>query len=55
MYIVGEEKGIESLTYNKLYEETRLYAAALKKLGLQIGDRVTCKHNNLLFISIVIF
>lgn len=33
----------EQITYAKMYEEVKLYAAAFKKNGLKAGDRMACK------------
>ena len=30
-----------------MFEEVKIYAAALRKNGLKIGDRVTCKYKGL--------
>lgn len=40
----GEDRNVERLTFKQLYEETKIYAAALRKMGLKIGDRVACKY-----------
>ncbi|XP_055933306.1 acetoacetyl-CoA synthetase-like isoform X1 [Argiope bruennichi] len=39
---VDEEENEEYITYAELYEEVERYAAAFRKSGLQMGDRVAC-------------
>ncbi|KAG8195201.1 hypothetical protein JTE90_027944 [Oedothorax gibbosus] len=36
----------ETFTYNEVFEEVRLFAAALKKSGVSVGDRVACYMSN---------
>ncbi|XP_071035610.1 acetoacetyl-CoA synthetase isoform X3 [Parasteatoda tepidariorum] len=43
MICIEEEGGVdERITYSELYEEVERYAAAFRKNGLQMGDRVAC-------------
>ncbi|KFM82955.1 Acetoacetyl-CoA synthetase, partial [Stegodyphus mimosarum] len=42
----SEDGNIEKITYAEMYEEARLYAAALRKFGLKKGDIVACYMSN---------
>ncbi|GIX96389.1 acetoacetyl-CoA synthetase [Caerostris extrusa] len=37
----------ETITYNEIYEQTKLYAAAFRKHGLKVGDRVAYYISNI--------
>ncbi|GIY39602.1 acetoacetyl-CoA synthetase [Caerostris darwini] len=37
----------ETITYTEIYEQTKLYAAAFRKLGLKVGDRVAYYISNI--------
>ncbi|CAL1286789.1 unnamed protein product [Larinioides sclopetarius] len=39
---IDEEENEEYITYAELYEEVERYAAAFRKSGLQMGDRIAC-------------
>lgn len=41
---VDELGNRETFTYAEVFEKVKLYAAAFRKLGLTIGDRVSCKY-----------
>lgn len=55
MYNTGEDREVEQLTFKELYEETRIYAAAFRKMGLQIGDIVACKCYCSIFFNSLLF
>ncbi|GFS35441.1 acetoacetyl-CoA synthetase [Nephila pilipes] len=42
----GEDRDSEYITFAQMYEETRLYAAALRKFGIKKGDVVACYMSN---------
>lgn len=45
--ICADEEGDEErITYAEMYDEVKLYAAAFKKWGLQMGDRIACYMSN---------
>ncbi|XP_054720481.1 acetoacetyl-CoA synthetase-like [Uloborus diversus] len=46
MICIDEEENEEYVTYNDLHDEVQRYAAAFKKNGLQMGDRVACYMSN---------
>ncbi|GFT25440.1 acetoacetyl-CoA synthetase [Nephila pilipes] len=46
LIVDGEDKQVETYTFAKMYEETRLYAAAFRKVGLKKGDIVVCHMSN---------
>ncbi|GFY72428.1 acetoacetyl-CoA synthetase [Trichonephila inaurata madagascariensis] len=39
---LDEEQNEDQVTFAELYEEVKLYAAAFRKHGLSVGDRVGC-------------
>ncbi|PRD33642.1 UNVERIFIED_CONTAM: Acetoacetyl-CoA synthetase [Trichonephila clavipes] len=41
---LDEEGNFEKVTFAKMFEEVKLYAAAFKKHGLKKGDTVACKY-----------
>ncbi|KAG8198892.1 hypothetical protein JTE90_015106 [Oedothorax gibbosus] len=43
---IDEKGNTERVTFAKLFEEVKLYAAAFRKHGLQKGDRVACYMSN---------
>ena len=51
-FVVGEGRPeVTEITYEALYNEVAVYAAALKKLGIQKGDRVVGKKSVTLLIQ----
>ncbi|KAG8195207.1 hypothetical protein JTE90_027950 [Oedothorax gibbosus] len=46
MICIDEEDNEEFITYSDMYEEVERYAAAFRKNGLQMGDRVACYMSN---------
>ncbi|GIY64185.1 acetoacetyl-CoA synthetase [Caerostris extrusa] len=46
LILAGEGRETEKLTFSQLYKEAELYAAALRKFGLQKGDVVVCQMSN---------
>lgn len=48
--IVGEDRDVERLSFKEMYEETKVYCAALRKMGVQNGDRVACNQAKLFYI-----
>lgn len=42
-FLAGEDRHTEKVTYAQMYQEVRLYAAALRNCGVEKGDRVSCK------------
>ncbi|CAL1295517.1 unnamed protein product [Larinioides sclopetarius] len=42
----GEDSKVETYTFAQMYEQSRLYAAAFRKFGLEKGDRVACYMSN---------
>ncbi|XP_035221381.1 acetoacetyl-CoA synthetase-like [Stegodyphus dumicola] len=46
MICADEEGNEETITYATLYEEVERYAAAFKKNGVQLGDRIACYMSN---------
>ena len=42
----------ETVTFAEMFEEVKLYAAAFRKNGLKIGDRVACKDKQLYLSNI---
>ncbi|KAG8174461.1 hypothetical protein JTE90_018797 [Oedothorax gibbosus] len=46
LILTDEHRNVDKVTYAQLYEETKLYAAAFRKLGIKKKDVVVCYMSN---------